>query len=130
MKLLTFHRLMGFFASLEEEWDVRLPIRLPDGSRALGSLADGPPSLQGGPLPAKPTALFFPQEEPLFTATDQGMHSPSPPDRPLLVAGLPPRDLACLGFMDRFFSAPPRDDLYFNRRQGALIVGLSGRCGP
>jgi sulfhydrogenase subunit beta (sulfur reductase) len=130
VKLLSSEQLTEFFISLESEWDVRLPIRFPDGTRALGSLADGPPALFGGALPAKPTAAFFPQDDQVFTATAQDVLPPLALARPLFVIGFTDRDLACLTFIDRFFTAAPRDDLYFRRRQGALIAGISGRCGP
>ena len=130
MKPLSSEELTRFFASLEQEWEVRLPIRLPDGTRALGSLADGPPALFGGALPAKPTAAFFPQDDPVFTATGREIQPPVAPLRPLFVVGFTAQDLGCLRFIDRFFADAPRDDLYFRRRQGALIAGLSGRCGP
>jgi formate hydrogenlyase subunit 6/NADH:ubiquinone oxidoreductase subunit I len=130
VKLLSTDQLTLFFASLEKEWEVRLPVRLPDGTRALGTLADGPPALFGGALPAKPTAAFFPQDGPVFTATGREVRPPPAPVRPLFVTGFTARDLACLRFIDRFFADSPRDDLYFRRRQGALIAGVSGRCGP
>ena len=130
MKLLSTEQLAEFFASLEEKWEVRLPVRLLDGTRALGSLADGPPALFGGALTAKPTAAFFPQDDPVFTATGWDVQPPAAPGRPLFVAGFTAQDLACLRFIDRFFAGAPRDDLYFRRRQGALIAGVSGRCGP
>lgn len=130
MKVLATEQLTDFFASLESAWEVRLPVRLPDGTRALGSLLDGAPALFGGPLPAKPTAAFFPQDAPVFTATGRVAQPPPAPARPLFVAGFTARDLACLGFIDRFFAEAPQDDLYFRSREGALIVGVSGRCGP
>ena len=129
MRLLTPELLAGFFARLGESFQVRLPVLLADGSRALGSPGDGPISLHGGALPAKPTAAFFPHHEPLFTATGAAMELPPPPARPLLVAGLPARDLACLRFIDRFFAVGWRDDIYFRRRQGAVVAGVSGWCG-
>jgi formate hydrogenlyase subunit 6/NADH:ubiquinone oxidoreductase subunit I len=129
MKSLAPDQLAGFFAALEATHEVRLPILLPDGTRALGHPGDGPLALHGGPLPRKPTAAFFPHEGPVFTATDGTVSLPPTPEKPLLIAGFTHHDLACLRFIDRFFADGWRDDLYFRRRQGAVIVGASGYCG-
>ena len=51
-------------------------------------------------------------------------------ERPLFVAGFTSRDLASLLFIDRFFAELPRDDLYFRRRQTALVAAVTGWCGP
>lgn len=130
MKSLSPGQLASFFASLEATHEVRLPILLPDGTRTLGHPGDGPPALQGGPLPGKPTAAFFPHEGPVFAAADGTVSITPAPEKPLLVAGFTHRDLACLRFIDRFFADGWRDDIYFRRRQGAVIVGISGYCGP
>ena len=122
MKQLSTHQLITLFASLEGGWDVRLPVRLPDGTRAMGKLSDAPPALLGGPLPSKPTAAFFPQEEQVFMASEGEIHPSPTPERPLLVAGFTARDLECLRFIDRFFATAPRDDLYFRCRETALVA--------
>jgi formate hydrogenlyase subunit 6/NADH:ubiquinone oxidoreductase subunit I len=130
VKCLSTEQLTLFFASLEQEREVRLPVRLSDGTRALGSLADGPPALFGGALPAKPTSAFFPQDDQVFTASGRDVQPPPAPARPLFVAGFTDRDLACLRFIDRFFADGQQDDLYFRRRRGAVIAGVSGWSGP
>ena len=130
MKTITPDRLDQFFSSLEPVWELRLPILLPDGTRVIGSLNDGPLALHGGAVSGKPTAAFFPQQSTLFTVTDGAMQEPPPADRPLFIVGFPPRDLACLRFIDRFFADGWRDDLYFRLRQRATVAGLSGYCGP
>jgi len=130
MKYLLPEQLAPFFASLEATHEVRLPILLPDGTRALGHPGDGPLALHGGPLPGKPTAAFFPHEGGVFTAAAGTVSTPPAPEKPLLVAGFTHRDLACLRFIDRFFADGWRDDIYFRRRQGAVVVGVSGYCGP
>jgi len=100
-----------------------------EGERVFGSPLDGPPALGGGALAAKPTSVFFPQEEELFTIGSEGpMHS-SPAEKPLFAAGFTPRDLLCLGFIDRFFADGHRDDIYFRRREGAVVVAASGYSG-
>lgn len=130
MKALTLAELETFLRSLEPEYDVRAPIRLLDGSRALGRLSEGPLALPGGRIPHKPTAVFFPQQEQIFTALPDGRYlAPAPPPKPLLVLGFTAEDLDCLEFIDRFFTSGFADDLYLARRQGAVIVGLSGECG-
>ncbi len=130
MKVLRPERIAAFFADLTATYEVRLPIRLPDGTRTLGALDDGPIALQGGALPGKPTSAFFPQHETIFTASAGGVQQQPELARPLFVAGFTHHDLACLRFIDRFFADGWLDDRYFRLRQGAVIVGLSGYCGP
>ena len=130
MKMLTPDRLGQFFAAIASTWDLRLPVLLPDGTRVIGSTDDGPHALLGGAVSGKPTAAFFPQQGAIFTAEDGAIQEPQPPDRPLFIVGFPPRDLACLRFIDRFFADGWRDDLYFRLRESAVIACLSGYCGP
>ena len=130
MRVLTNDRLLHFFTSLAGSYEVRLPILLPDGTRTLGLLGDGPLALEGGKLPGKPTAAFFPHHGPVFAATGGGIVEPSAPERPLFVAGFTHRDLDCLRFIDRFFAVGWRDDIYYRLREGAVIAGVSGYCGP
>lgn len=129
MKLIAPENLSSFFSILAYSHEIRLPILLPDGGRSLGRIADGPLAMHGGALPAKPTSFFFPHEELVFTARDSGAVLPQRPDKPLLIAGFTPRDLLCLRFIDRFFAAGWRDDLYFRLRRDAVIAGVSGYCG-
>ncbi len=131
MKALTPDALMEFLRALERDFEVRVPIRLRDGTRALGRLDEGPLALQGGRLPRKPTELFFPQQQKVFDAYGDGRYAlPPNPDKPLFVLGFTAADLDCLEFVDRFFSTGFADDLYLQRRRGAVIVGLTGRCAP
>ena len=129
MKILTDGLLPRFFAALDTRWEVRLPVLLPDGTRALGRPGDGAPALSGGALPGKPTAAFFPQQETVFSADAGGYSVPPPPLRPLFIIGFTPRDLDCLRFIDRFFAEGWRDDLYFRQRRDAVVAGVSGWCG-
>jgi sulfhydrogenase subunit beta (sulfur reductase) len=130
MKILNPDLLKGFLATLAEKWELRLPIMLPDGTRIIGSPDDGPLSLHDGAVPGKPTAAFFPQQTEIFSTANGLLQEPPIPDRPLFVLGFTPRDLACLRFIDRFFSEGWCDDIYFRQRQGAVVAGLSGYCGP
>ena len=129
MKALLPEQLPEFFDSLAQAFEVRVPILLADGTRTIGSRDDGPLALQGGAVPGKPTAAFFPQHGPVFTARGGACQAPDP-SRPLFVAGFTPRDLACLRFIDRFFAEGWRDDLYFLNREKAVLAGVSGYCGP
>lgn len=129
MKALTAQELEASFRALEGDYDVRVPVALHDGTRALGKLDDGPLALAGGALPLKITSAFFPQMETIFQVGDDGLTMPPPPARPLLVVGFTAQDAACLEFIDRFFSEGFRDDLYLNKRHGAVVVCVSGRCG-
>ena len=128
MKLLTPEQLDTFFVTLAHTWELRLPILLPDGTRVIGSLNDGPHALHGGAVSTKPTAAFFPQQSTLFTVSD-GTLEKTPPPHPLFIVGFTPSDLACLRFIDRFFADGWRDDLYFTLRENAVIAVLSGYCG-
>lgn len=130
MNLLPEDALEPFFASLTDRYQVLVPLRLHDGSRALGPLGAAPLALAGGPLPRKPGEAFFPQIGTIFCCDDEGRpHYPPPPEKPLLVAGFTARDLACQRFTDRFFADGFRDDLFFQRRNQALLVGIAGYCG-
>ena len=130
MIALTNDLLTDFFVHLAEKYEVRFPVLLPDGTRTLGLLDDGPPALHGGRLPGKPTAAFFPHHGAVFTATDSRIEETTAPARPLFVTGFTSRDLDCLRFIDRFFAVGWRDDIYFRQRQEAVIAGVSGWCGP
>jgi len=128
MKLLTPEQLDAFFATLSQTWELRLPILLPDGTRVIGYLNDGPLALHGGTVSGKPTAAFFPQQSTLFTVID-GLLEDTPSPGPLFIVGFTPRDLACLRFIDRFFADGWRDDIYFRLRQTSIIAVISGYCG-
>jgi ferredoxin len=130
MNALTLPELEAFLYSLEADYELRVPVRLLDGTRALGRLVDGPLALRGGALPRKPTELFFGQHEKLFDALPDGRYRlPVAPQKPLCVVGLTAADLNCLEFVDRFFTSGLADDLYLAKRRGAVILGLTGRCG-
>ncbi|UCG50056.1 MAG: 4Fe-4S dicluster domain-containing protein [Phycisphaerales bacterium] len=130
MRLLTERQLEAFLRSAETDYDVRVPVALRDGTRTLGRLDDGRLALAGGAIPAKMTNVFFPQMDRLLTAGPDGPDIPKPVLRPLLVVGFTAQDAECLEFIDRFYAENYRDDVYFNRRDGAVIVCVSGRCGP
>ncbi|HIJ80345.1 MAG TPA: hypothetical protein HPP76_01395 [Desulfuromonadales bacterium] len=125
MKLLRNEHIPAFFAALDKQYRLLVPVLLCDGTRSLGAVADGPLALTGGALPAKPTSAFFPQHETILggdcSADDQ--------EKPLVVAGFTARDLGCLAFIDRFFSDAPVDDIYLRNRRQAVVIGVSGYCG-
>jgi sulfhydrogenase subunit beta (sulfur reductase) len=130
MKILPHIELENFFATCQDRYQVLVPLRLRDGSRALGALGAAPLALAGGPLPRKPGEVFFPQSATVFTGDADGfLQYPPNAEKPLLVTGFTARDLACQRFADRFFAAGFYDDLYFARRHQALLIGLAGRCG-
>lgn len=129
MKILAPAELPEFFARVAEGYDLRLPVVARDGSRVLGAQDDGEPALAGGALLAKPTAAFFPQTEELFVFAADGTAFDLPETRPLFVVGFTPSDLLCLNFIDRFFADGLRDDIYFRRRDGAVIAAVSGFSG-
>jgi len=129
MKILTVKQIESFFRALEPDYDVMVPIRAHDGTRSLGRLKDGPLALAGGAVPRKITDVFFPQAEIILTITDDNTRTQQLVPRPMFVVGFTAQDADCLGFIDRFFSENYRDDVYFNKRDGSVIVCVSGWCG-
>ncbi len=130
MKALTQPELQTFLHALQTRYDVRVPVRLTDGTRALGRLDEGPLAPGGGRIPRKPTDVFFAQQEKVFDALPDGSYRlDQPPEKPLFVLGFTAEDLDCLEFIDRFFTSGFRDDLYLRKREGAVIAGLTGKCG-
>jgi formate hydrogenlyase subunit 6/NADH:ubiquinone oxidoreductase subunit I len=67
--------------------------------------------------------------ETVLTISSDGIETPEPVTKPLLVVGFTAQDADCLEYIDRFYSENYRDDIYFNKRDNAVIVCLSGRCG-
>ncbi len=129
MKAFADQELARFFSALALDYDVRVPIRLHDGTRVLGAPREGVLSLDGGPLPRKITAVFFPQSE-AFMSVGRNQPPEQPPRaKRLFVAGWTAADLDCLEFIDEFFEAHYRDTVYFDKREGAVIVGVTGWCG-
>ncbi len=130
MKAVTSEQFQDFLRAVASDYDVRVPIALTDGTRTLGRLDEGPLALRGGAVPGKPTSVFFPQLETELTYRQGAVKMQGPPEKPLVVVGLTAQDLDCLEFIDRFFSENFRDDVYFNKRDGAVVAAVSGRCGP
>ncbi len=129
MKALSSQELEASLRSLASEYDVRAPVLLHDGTRGLGRLDEGRLALCGGALPMPPTAVFFPQIQTELTYENGVIRMQEPPHRPLFVVGFTAQDVECLGFIDRFFAAEYRDDIYFDRRDDAVVIAVSGRCG-
>jgi len=129
VKVLTPEALPGFLATFAADYDLRVPVISPDGSRVLGSLLDGELALAGVLILAKPTTVFFPQEENVFSSGPAGTISLTAGAKPLFVVGFTPRDLLCLNFIDRFFADGLRDDIYFSRRETAVVAAVSGFAG-
>jgi len=129
MRTLTSVELEAFFRSLEPDYDLRVPIALRDGTRTLGRMGEGALALEGGPLLLKPTSVFFPQYEMQLGYEGGVVRMQAPLPKPLCVVGLSAQDADCLSFIDEFFRSNYEDDLYFNKRNGAVIVVVSGRCG-
>jgi len=129
MKAVTSEQFEAFLQAISSEYDVRAPIALHDGTRALGRLGEGTLSLAGGPLPRSPVSAFFPQFETTLTYRQGSIQMQQAPQKPLLVVGFTAEDADCLEFVDRFFAEEFHDDIYFSKRTGAVIVVVSGRCG-
>jgi ferredoxin len=92
-------------------------------------LGDSPLALAGGALPHKPTRMFFPQMDVILSLKGSALEAPAPLAKPLLVAGFTAEDLDCLAFIDRFYGENFRDTVYFSRRENAVTVAVTGRCG-
>ena len=130
MKSMTLEALERFFREMDADYDVRVPVSLHDGTRTLGKSDEGPLALSGGFIPLKTTSVFFPQTERVFkTDADGKIRMAGPLEKPVLVVGMTAQDAECLEFIDKFFSENFRDDIYFNKREGSVVVVVSGRCG-
>jgi len=117
-------------ATLAVAYQLQVPRLLDDGTRQLAPYSSAEASLSGAPLQRKPTAAFFPQTELLLTLhADGSAEQAETAQKPIALFGLDRFDLASLNFLDRFFSDPPADDIYLRRRQGALLIGLTGFAG-
>ena len=127
MKGVTVEQIERWLAALSADYEVHVPTRQADGTRVLARLGEGPLALAGGQVSGKPTAVFFPQWEMQLTYVEGCVQGPAPLAQPLLVVGLTACDAAGLAALDEFFRADCRDELYFRRREGAVIVVGSGR---
>ncbi|MHC4636493.1 MAG: 4Fe-4S dicluster domain-containing protein [Planctomycetota bacterium] len=130
MKVLTEQELQTFLKSAESQYDIRVPVKLQDGTRTLGKPNEGQLALTGGVVPVKITNVFFPQMETVLTVSDDKTEQQNASAKPLLVVGFTAQDADCLEFIDRFYNENYRDDIYFNKRDNAVIVCVSGKCGP
>jgi len=114
---------------LAADYDVRLPVALHDGTRSLGKVGEGTPAFMGGRLLMKPTSVFFPMLDRTMTIESGEIAMQAPRGKPLLVVGFTAQDADCLEFIDEFFATDEYDDIYFNKRKGAVTAVISGRCG-
>jgi len=129
MKLITHAEAVSFFKTLETLYDVRVPIVYEDGTQMLGRADEGRCALSGVRIRRKPTDIFFPQYETVFTTAGGCAAPPDKASKPLLAVGFTAADLDCLEFIDRFFSENFVDAPYARRRKNSVIVALTGRCG-
>jgi len=134
VKTATIEELKSFLQALDSEYELYVPVTLPDGTRSLDALDKGELSLLGGKIPRKTTSVFFPQSEKMFTIKQScccGSQavSPSQPTKPIFVVGLTAEDAECLQFIDKFFSTNFCDDIYFAKRNNSVVAVISGKCG-
>ncbi|WP_303722941.1 4Fe-4S dicluster domain-containing protein [Malonomonas rubra] len=130
LKQLNYDNLLQLLETISTDYALQVPTLLADGTRLLANYGSGELSLTGPPLQRKPTSAFFPQTELLLTIDVEGqVHLPQP-EKPVALFGLDRTDLAALTFLDRFFCAPPADDIYQRKRDRALIISLTGSAGP
>ncbi len=130
LKQLKEQDLFRLFDQLATSFQLLVPQPLADGTRGLLPWDGSQAAMSGEPLQRKPTALFFPQTDPLVHLSSDGMvSSPAVSDKPLALCGLNREDLAGIAFIDRFFASQPADDVYLRKRADALIIGLTGYAG-
>ena len=131
LKRLEERDIYDLLGRIADSYRLRVPGLLDDGTRTLLPWDGRQISLFGEPPQRKPTAYFFPQTDPLLKIDPQGQATPAAAaEKPFALFGLDSIDLAALAFTDRFFSNPPPDDHYLRRRNGALLIGLTGYAGP
>lgn len=128
MKSFTLDELTHFFKAHEQAYNVQVPIKLHDGTRSLGNLADGELALVGGALPMKPTGVFAPYLDMVLAFAGEKINLPQR-EKPIFLVGLTAEDAACLEFVDRFFKQNYYDELYFSKRERSVTVVVSGKCG-
>lgn len=128
MKAFGTATLENWFQSLQNQYDVRLPIKLHDGTRTLGRIGEGELALIGGPLPMPPTTPFFPYLDLVLTFENNQIKLPTK-TKPIMLIGLTAQDANCLEFIDRFYGTNYYDQIYFNKRQNSAVVCITGQCG-
>lgn len=129
MKSLSLRELEDFLKSLDSKYTVKAPVTLHDGTRVLGSPEEGPLAIHGGHVSEKPTAVFFPQFDQVLRSEGGKVEVQKPVEKPLFVFGYTAQDAECLKFVDKFFTTNYQDDIYLNKRNGAVIAVVSGKCG-
>lgn len=130
MKAITVPEFQFFLSTIQDTYDVQVPIALHDGTRTLGGLNEGPLSLFGGKISRKPTSIFFSQQEKvLCDCKNKGIRMVLGPSKPFFVVGWTAQDLDCLEFLDQFFTTNFKDPVYTSKRKDSVVIGVSGKCG-
>ena len=129
MKTLTIQQIEAFLKSIESDYDIRVPVSLHDGTRSLGKFGEGDLAIEGGRVPKKITNIFFPQIDIVLTTESEKSELHESVSKPLFVVGFTAQDADCLKFIDRFYSENYCDDIYFSKRDEAVVVCISGKCG-
>ncbi|MCL5261165.1 MAG: 4Fe-4S dicluster domain-containing protein [Gammaproteobacteria bacterium] len=128
MKAYTENELHTFFKSLTADYSVQVPVKLHDGTRTLGELDSGDLTLAGGALPMRPTSVFAPYQEVVLTFKEKKTET-TKETWPIFVVGFTAEDADCLEYIDKFYSKNYVDFPYFNKRQNAVVVCVTGKCG-
>jgi len=129
MKVITAPGLIELLQGLQSDYRIYVPVELPDGSRAMGTMDEGPVSLLGGQVAAKPTAFFFPQMDRLFHVERGAIQGEASAEKPICLVGLSAADAAGLAFIDRFYNTDFQDELYNRKRAHSLVAVISGKLG-
>jgi sulfhydrogenase subunit beta (sulfur reductase) len=129
MKVISEPGLVELLKSLQSDYQVYVPVELADGTRVLGTMDEGPVSLLGGQVAAKPTAFFFPQMDSLFHFEKGALREGASTAKPICLVGLSAADAAGLAFIDRFYNIDFRDEIYNRKREHSLVAVISGKLG-
>ena len=115
---------------LRRQGETHGPLRGEDGAVRFAPLAPGMmPDLAAVRtlLPPK-KYLLHPQETILTYQADSGYQEPDATNRPLILFGLHPCDLAGINYLDQIFLGDAPDPLYAARRTALTLIGTS--CTP
>ena len=131
LKQLNQQELFKLLDEIAKAYRLLVPQVLEDGTRGLLPWDGEHICLIGELLQRKPTCHFFPQTDLLVRLNSAGQaDSLLEIAKPLALCGLNREDLHAVNFIDRFFFAEPKDDVYRRKRETALLIGITGYAGP
>ncbi|MEN8140221.1 MAG: 4Fe-4S dicluster domain-containing protein [Thermodesulfobacteriota bacterium] len=128
MLILSRDNLLPFLRRLSHGRRLVAPLRNPQGDTLYSEIKDIDHcrlDLDNQPQ-ASLKPFFLPQQETIATYTSQPAYgfAPQSHHRPTIFFGVRSCDLQGINYLDLTFSTPGRDENYFARRQGALLITL------